>query len=159
MLASTAFSHSEEVCLNQCAEACATMWLDDDEGSDDSVAKHNVWNGLLQLFAHYTISPLLVLGLDDSIELAVAMPCHFTLDVFTMMQQHLPSDDETWTPQTRIWHSGAMCDDPSTAAGASSCRFLATWKSPWRVGHVSVPSLCEAAEQLLHLDSNASGIC
>ena len=65
------------------------MWLDDDEESDDSAGEHNVWNGLLQLFVHYTISPLLVLGLDDSTELWLALSSHFALDVFTMMQQDL----------------------------------------------------------------------
>ena len=48
------------------------MWLDDGGDSDDRAADHNVWNGLL-LFAHYTISPLLVLGLDDSTELSLAL--------------------------------------------------------------------------------------
>ena len=90
MLTWTAFSHSREVCLNQCADAYAIMRFDDDEDSDDSAAEHNVWNGLLQLFAHYTIAPLLMLCLDGSIGLAVATSCHFALDVFTMMQPRQP---------------------------------------------------------------------
>ena len=106
----------------------------------------------IQLFAHYTISPLLALGVDDSSELALALSCRFALGVFTMMQQDLPptsqsglsadSDDEVLdeSPQftehvmecpvptehdhaaDSIWHNGATCHEPSTAAGTSSCR-------------------------------------
>ena len=97
MLTWTAFS----------AHAYAIMWLDDDEDSDDSATEHNVWNGLPQLFAHCTISPLPVLGLDDTTELAVATSCHFALGVFTMVQQDLPPVKVgSWRiPTTRCWTS------------------------------------------------------
>ena len=53
---------------------------------------HNVWNDLLQLFVHHTIAPLLVPALDDSSELSLALSCHFTSDVFTVMQHGLPGE-------------------------------------------------------------------
>ena len=30
----------------------------DDQDFDDNEADHNVWNGLLQFFAHHTIAPI-----------------------------------------------------------------------------------------------------
>ena len=47
----------------------------DDQDFDDNEADHNVWNDLLQLFAHHTIAPLLVLALDDSSEPSLALSC------------------------------------------------------------------------------------
>ena len=44
---------------------------------------------LLQLLVHHAIAPFLVPALDDSTECALALTCHFALDVFTVMQHGL----------------------------------------------------------------------
>ena len=64
--------------------------VEDGQDFDVNEADHNVWNDLLQLFAHHTIAPLLVFALDDSSELSLALSCHFPSDVFSVMQHGLP---------------------------------------------------------------------
>ena len=65
-------------------------FVKDDQDFDHNEADHNVWNDLLQLFAHHMIASLLVLSLDDSSALSLALSCHFALDVFIVMQHGLP---------------------------------------------------------------------
>ena len=66
--------------------------MEDDQDLDDLEADHNVWNDLLQLFAHHAIAPFLVPVLDDSSECSVALSCHFAFDVFTVMQHGFSGD-------------------------------------------------------------------
>ena len=47
-----------------------------------------------------------------------ASVCAFSLDTSSWVS--VPSS--TCTPHTRIWHGGATCRGPSTAAGTSACR-------------------------------------
>ena len=57
-----------------------------DDASSGSWFEHNVWNPLLEMWAHFTVGPNLVKFLDGSSGVKVALTCHFGVDVFTTMQ-------------------------------------------------------------------------
>ena len=79
------------------------MFVDDD--SDGYASEHIVWNELLELFAHFTVAPLLAHCLDDPIGIEVAITCHFAMGVCTMMQEDPPPACQTRYPAGKFKES------------------------------------------------------
>ena len=61
-----------------------------------SSSEHNVWNSLLELFAHFGVAPHLVQCSDDRSGFMVVTTCHLALDVLLMMQEDSPHCEGRW---------------------------------------------------------------